>query len=54
MKAAADMSPRFMFKWRSGRIWGYGSALPDGKKNMFLIVVLRYFLHYACFNLLLS
>ena len=29
MKAAADMSPRFVFKWRSGRVWGYGKGLPD-------------------------
>ena len=30
MKAAADMGPRFVFKRRSGKIWEYGSALPDG------------------------
>ena len=33
MKAAADMSPRFVFKWRSGRIRGFRKALPDGKPN---------------------
>lgn len=33
MKAAAGMSPHFVFKWRSGRILESGNALPDGEEN---------------------
>lgn len=35
MKAAADMSPCFVFKWRSGRVKELRKALPDGKSIVF-------------------